>query len=145
MCVFLSERSTLFVVSGFAAQCRGPAFFCLWEGRRRRRGADDGPAAARAKSLRAEQRGRSDTQRCAKKGRKMFSRGGKIGGRLPILWVEAEIGPQLLRPWDIGTAAKTSRAWVAAQGEARGGKTQLVAACGLRSSLSSLYTLDTYA
>lgn len=22
------------VVSGFAAQCRGPAFFCLWEGRR---------------------------------------------------------------------------------------------------------------
>lgn len=26
-CVFLSEKSTLFVVSGFAAQCRGPAFF----------------------------------------------------------------------------------------------------------------------
>ena len=41
----------------------------------------------------------------------------------------------------IGTAAKTVRARVAA----RGGKTQLVATCGRRSSLSSLYTLDTYA
>lgn len=57
-----------------------------------------------------------------------------------VFQVEAEVGPQLLRPWGIGTAAKTVRARVAA----RGG-TQLVAATGRRSSLSSLYTLDTYA
>ena len=54
----------------------------------------------------------------------------KIGGRLPVLQVEVEVGSQLLRPWGIGTAAKTSRARVAA----RGGKTQLVVACGRRAS-----------
>ena len=56
-----------------------------------------------------------------------------------VLWVEAEIGSQLSRPWGIGTAAKTVRARVAAQGG-----TQRVEGCGRRSSLSSLYTLDTY-
>ena len=46
-----------------------------------------------------------------------------------VFQVEAEVGAQLLRPWGIGTAAKTSRTAVA-----RGGarvETQLVAACGL--------------
>ena len=88
---------------------------------------------------------------CAGKGKTdvFLFLGGKIGGRLPILWVEAEIGPQLSRPWGTGTAAKTMRARVAVRGGAQCGNP----ACGgltpwrpaaAEPSLSSLYTLDTY-
>ena len=61
-------------------------------------------------------------------------------GYLLVLRVEAEVGAQLSRPWGIGAAAKMARARVVAR---CGTATQLVATCG-RSSLSSLYTLDTY-
>ena len=99
MCVFLSEKSTLFVVSGFAAQCRGPAFF-LFMGGPQERVADRprmGRGAARASC------GQSNAERATrkgarKKGRKMFFRGKDWKDVCFALQVEAEVGAQLLRP-----------------------------------------------
>ena len=84
----------------------GPHFFVYGraaEASGRRRAAGD-----TREELRAEQHKRSDTQRCAKKGRKMFFRGKDWRDVCFVLQVEAEIGPQLSRPWGIGTAAKTA-------------------------------------
>ena len=94
-CVFLSEKSTLLRVRGAMPWAR--IFFVYGRAAEKRRGAGDGPAAARAKSLRAEQCGRSGAQRCAGKGKKdvFLFLGGKNGGRLPILQVEVEVGSQL--------------------------------------------------
>ena len=108
-----------------------------WTGRRR-------AAGNTREELRAEQRGRSDTQRCAKKGRKMFflflgkrsegcllcPPGGSRGRSAAI----AALGYRHRRENDACAGCGTG--WK---------NPQLVAACGLRSSLSSLYTLDTYA
>ena len=87
----------------------------------------DRPQAGRGRHARRAC-GQSNTEGATRKGARGKGKtdvflflGGKIGGRLPILWVEAEIGPQLSRPWGIGTAAKTMRARVAA----RGGKPSL--------------------
>ena len=70
-CVFLSEKSTLFVVSGFAAQCCGPAFFCLWEGRRGGWWTGRGwTAGGTREGPRAEQHKRNDTREARGKGEK---------------------------------------------------------------------------
>ena len=71
-----------------------------------------------------------------------FSRGKDWKDVCFVLQVEVEVG-RSDRGLGIGAAAKTMRARVAARGGARV-ETQLVAACGLLPSLSSLYTLDTY-
>ena len=53
-----------------------------------------------------------------------------------VLQVEVEAGPQLLRPWGIGAAAKTTRARTAA----RDGKPSLWRPMAAGSSFSSVYT-----
>lgn len=71
---FLSEKSTLFCGERVRGAMLRARIFCLWEGRRRRRGrqATDRPQAAR-ELLRAEQHKRSDTRElCGKKGRRLF-------------------------------------------------------------------------
>ena len=137
---FLSEKSTLLRIRGAMPWAR--IFFVCG----RAAEGDVGQMMDWPQHVRRA-RGQSNTGGTTRKGARkrekrsfFFFSGERLEGVCFVLWVEVEIGAQLLRPWDIGTAAKTSRARVAA----RGGKTQLVAACGLRSSLSSLYTLDTY-
>lgn len=78
MC-FLEREVYAFLVSGFAAQCRGPAFFCLWGGRRRRRGrqAMDRPQMGRWRHVRKRARGQSDTggtthEKCEKRKESCF-------------------------------------------------------------------------
>ena len=117
---FLSEKSTLFAVSGFAAQCRGPAFFVYG----RAAGASGGPAADGPRVVCVRNRGQSNIrgatrEKYVEKGKKVISLflGERSEGCLPVFQVEVEIGAQLSRPWGIGTAVKTSRARVAARVE----------------------------
>ena len=126
-CVFLSEKSTLFVVSGFAAQCRGPAFFLFMGGPQKRVAAADWPRATRAKSCGQSNAG-GMTRVDEKKGSFLFLGEKRLGDALFTFWAVIVVGAQLLRPWGIGTAAKTTRA-AAAQGGARGGN---LACRGLR-------------
>ena len=96
-------------------------------------------AGGMRESSRAEQCGRSDTQRCAKKGRKMFF-GERLEGCLLCPLGGGRDRAAAIAALGMGTAAKTVRAGCGTGWE----KTQLMAACGRRPSLSSLYTLDTY-
>ena len=72
--------------------------------------AADWPRAARAKSLWAEQRGRSDTQRCAKKGRKMFFSGERLEGCLLCPPGGSRGRVAAIAALGYGPAAKTVRA-----------------------------------
>lgn len=144
---FLERK--VYAFCGFAAQCRGPAFFVYgraaegdvgggrWTGRGWIVGGTREELAGRA--TQKERRVRAVRE----KGRQMFFFFSRKDRRdiCFVLQMEAEGGAQLSWPQDVGTAAENDvcadcgSAW----------KTQLVAACGRRSSLSSLYTLDTYA
>lgn len=80
-----------------------------------------------------------------KKGRRLFFffLGRRSGDAFFTFWVATVAGAQLSRPWGIGPAAKTLRAQLRHGVEKP--SLQRTAACGRHSSLSSLYTLDTYA
>ena len=80
-------RARIFFVYGRAAEASGGP-------------AADGLRAARVGS-RTERHRRSDTQRCAEKGKKdvfSFSRGERSGDAFFTFWMAAA-GAQLLRPW----------------------------------------------
>ena len=82
MC-FLEREVYAFLVSGFAAQCRGPAFFCLWGGRRNDVGAGDGPAADGSWAAREELADKAAQEERHARGVREKGRGlfwGKIGG-----------------------------------------------------------------
>lgn len=103
--------------------------FCLWEGRRRRRGrqAIDRPRMGRRRHARmaagrAAQEERHE--RCAEKGKKdvfSFSRGKDWKDVCFALWVETEIGSQRSRPWVWAPPRKRR-----ARGPQHGVETQLV-------------------
>ena len=90
------------MVSGFAAQCCGPAFFVYGKAAEGDvgRGRWDGSWVARVKSLRVKQRRRNDTREARGKGKKdvFLSLEKRLKGYLLVLWVEVEAGPQLSRP-----------------------------------------------
>ena len=140
-CVFLSEKSTLLRVRGAMPWAR--IFFVYG----RAAGASGGPAADGPRAVCVRNRGqsdtgRSDTQRCAGKGRKMFF-GERLEGCLLCPPGGSRDRVAAIAALGIGTTVKTARTQLWYVGGARV-EAQLVAACGRRSSLSSLYTLDAY-
>lgn len=123
------EREVYAFLSGFAAQCCGPAFFCLWGGRRGRRWTGRRwVAGGTCELLRAERHRRNDTQRRAKQGKRAvffflrkdrrafaYPPGGSRGRGAAV----AALGYRHRRENVAGATA----AWC--------GKTQLVEGCGL--------------
>ena len=76
-CAFLSEKSTLFVVSGFAAQCCGPAFFVCGEAAESNVSGGRLAGRGRQRGWRANDCGQSNTrgatrERCVEKGKKVI-------------------------------------------------------------------------
>ena len=138
-CVFLSEKSTLLRVRGAMPWAR--IFFVCGRPQKATWAAGDGPAAdgpraTRAKSLRAEQHGRSDTRGVREKGKKdvfSFSRGKDRRAFAYPLGVGRDRGAAIAA-LGIGTAVKTMRARVAA----RGGKPSLWRPVDAEPSVSSL-------